>query len=69
MAQMVTVISWLTYPVVYLFPMLGFAGAEAVVAIQCGYGVSGLISECGVGLLIYNITAANGSAAARAASA
>jgi len=61
MAQMVTVISWLTYPVVYLFPMLGFAGAEAVVAIQCGYCASDIISKCGVGLIIYNITAAKSS--------
>merc|ERR1712209_400942 len=30
-AQWVTVVSWLTYPVVYVFPMLGFAGAKAVV--------------------------------------
>merc|ERR1740139_124751 len=33
-AQWVTVLSWLTYPVVYIFPMLGFAGAQAVVNIQ-----------------------------------
>jgi bacteriorhodopsin len=58
LAQVVTVLSWLTYPVVYVFPMLGFAGAEAVVAIQCGYCVSDIISKCGVGLIIYNITAA-----------
>merc|ERR1712179_511859 len=36
-AQWVTVLSWLTYPVVYVFPMLGFSGAQAVVAIQVGY--------------------------------
>jgi len=64
MAQMVTVISWLTYPVVYLFPMLGLVGAEAVVAIQCGYCASDIISKCGVGLIIYNITAAKSKAAA-----
>jgi len=57
-AQYVTVLSWLTYPVVYVFPMLGFGGANAVVAIQCGYCVSDIIAKCGVGLLIYNITAA-----------
>merc|ERR1712078_776972 len=51
-----TVISWCTYPVVYLFPMLGFAGPGAVVAIQLGYCVSDIISKCGVGFLIYNIT-------------
>ncbi len=30
-AQVVTVLSWLTYPVVYVFPMLGFSGAKAIV--------------------------------------
>jgi bacteriorhodopsin len=57
-AQWVTVVSWLTYPVVYLFPMFGFAGAQAVVAIQCGYCASDIISKCGVGLIIYQITSA-----------
>merc|ERR1719188_2616668 len=28
-AQWVTVISWLTYPVVYIFPMIGFSGSGA----------------------------------------
>jgi len=51
-----TVISWCTYPVVYLFPMLGFDGPKAVVAIQLGYCCSDIISKCGVGFLIYNIT-------------
>merc|ERR1712194_543830 len=58
LAQVVTVVSWLTYPIVYVFPMLGLAGAHAVVAIQCGYCVSDIISKCGVGLIIYDITAA-----------
>jgi len=57
-AQKATVISWLTYPVVYIFPMLGFHGAQAVVNIQVGYCVSDIISKCGVGLTIYQITAA-----------
>jgi len=56
MAQVMTVVSWCTYPVVYLFPMLGIAASEAVVAIQIGYCVSDIISKCGVGLLIYSIT-------------
>merc|ERR1712211_64993 len=33
-AQVMTVISWCTYPVVYLFPMFGFSAAKAVVSIQ-----------------------------------
>jgi len=58
MAQIVTVISWCTYPVVYLFPMLGAPGASSVVAIQIGYCASDIISKCGVGLLIYQISIA-----------
>merc|ERR1712056_174303 len=61
-AQWVTVVSWLTYPVVYIFPMLGFKGAQAVVNIQVGYCVSDVISKCGVGLIIYSITNAKSAA-------
>jgi len=55
-AQIMTVISWCTYPVVYLFPMLGISAANAVVSIQLGYCVSDIISKCGVGLVIYKIS-------------
>jgi len=57
-AQRLTVFSWLTYPVVYIFPMMGFSGAQAVINIQLGYCVSDIISKCGVGLTIYKITCA-----------
>jgi len=60
-AQLVTVISWCTYPVVYLFPMLGINAAQAVVSIQLGYCASDIISKCGVGILIYQITYAKSS--------
>jgi bacteriorhodopsin len=55
-AQVMTVISWCTYPVVYLFPMLGINAATAVVSIQIGYCASDIISKCGVGLVIYQIS-------------
>merc|ERR1712146_767061 len=55
-AQVMTVISWCTYPVVYLFPMFGFSAAKAVVSIQVGYCISDIISKCGVGLVIYQIS-------------
>jgi len=58
LAQIMTVISWCTYPVVYLFPMLGITAANAVVSIQIGYCCSDIISKCGVGLVIYQITCA-----------
>merc|ERR1711870_231646 len=56
LAQVMTVFSWCTYPVVYLFPMLGITASSAVVAIQIGYCVSDIISKCGVGLIIYQVT-------------
>merc|ERR1711997_166125 len=55
-AQIMTVISWCTYPVVSLFPMLGINAATAVVSIQIGYCASDIISKCGVGIVIYQIT-------------
>merc|ERR1711907_224510 len=57
-AQYMTVISWLTYPIVYIIPMMGAKGANAVVGIQMGYCVSDIISKCGVGFIIYSITSA-----------
>ena len=57
-AQIITVISWCTYPVVYLFPMIGIQASTAIVSIQLGYCVSEIISKCGVGLVIYQISKA-----------
>jgi bacteriorhodopsin len=62
-SQYWTVVSWLTYPVVYIFPMIGFSGSHAVVAIQVGYCISDIISKCGVGLVIYGVTAAKSEGA------
>merc|ERR1712050_302840 len=47
-AQVMTVINWCTYPIVYLFPMLGISASHAVVGIQVGYCCSDIISKCGV---------------------
>merc|ERR1711871_76862 len=57
-----TVISWCTYPVVYLLPFLGVSGPQAVVGIQIGYCAADVISKCGVGLIIYQITLAKSQA-------
>jgi len=61
-AQILTVVSWLTYPIVYIIPMLGAKGSTAVIGIQLGYCLSDLISKVGVGFVIYNITAAKSRA-------
>merc|ERR550532_466004 len=68
LACLMTVVSWCTYPIVYLFPMLGMDGASAVVSVQVGYCVSDIISKFGVGLVIYQITAAKSEAEASLAS-
>ena len=60
-ASVMTVISWCTYPVVYLFPMFGITKSSAVVGIQLGYSCSDIISKCGVGLIIYQISYAKSS--------
>jgi len=60
-AQVMTVISWCTYPVVYLLPWFGSSGATTVVSIQIGYCISDIVSKCGVGLMIYQITYAKSS--------
>jgi len=38
--------------------MMGISGSNAIVGIQLGYSISDIISKCGVGLLIYQITIA-----------
>merc|ERR1712147_447271 len=62
LAKVMTVISWCTYPVVYIFPMMGMSGAQAVVGIQIGYCISDIISKCGVGMLTYRICVAKSGA-------
>lgn len=52
-----------SYPIVYLFPMLGITGSNAIVGIQIGYSVSDIIAKCGVSLLVYFITTSAKSAA------
>jgi len=54
-ARWVTVLSWCTYPFVYIIPMFGVSGPTAVVGIQVGYSISDFISKCGLGLMITKI--------------
>jgi len=53
--QLMAVGCWCTYLVVPR-PMLVFSPSQAVVASQIGYCASDIISKCGVGLLIYQIS-------------
>jgi len=57
-ARTVTVISWLTYPVVYVLPMFGIQRDASEIGIQIGYSFSDVISKCLVGIMITHIAIA-----------
>ena len=54
-ARLVTVLSWCFYPIVFVFPMIGFTGGSATTAVQIGYTVCDIISKAIFGVLIFNI--------------
>jgi bacteriorhodopsin len=56
-ARIMTIVSWLTYPIVYIIPCIaGSSGVTGIVGVQIGYTISDIISKCGVGILIYKVT-------------
>ena len=56
-ARWLTVGSWLFYPVVFVFPMLGFTGGAATTAVQVGYTVADVIAKAVFGVLVFLIAA------------
>jgi len=62
-ARYVTVISWCTYPVVFVFPMCGLTGAGAATAVQVGYSLADFIAKPIMGLMVWRIAVAKGNGA------
>jgi len=62
-ARYVTVISWCTYPGVYLIKMMGISGAAAMCAEQIGYSIADVVAKAVFGTLIWAIAAAKSEAA------
>lgn len=54
-ARLLTVVSWCFYPIVFLFPMIGFIGGGATTAVQIGYTIADIVAKAVFGVLIYNI--------------
>jgi bacteriorhodopsin len=54
-ARYLTVISWLFYPIVFILPMLGIAGASSLVAVQVGYTISDIVAKAAFGVFIWVI--------------
>jgi bacteriorhodopsin len=47
--------SWGFYPIAYMFPMIGFEGADAFVARQVGYSVADVLAKAVFALMVYRI--------------
>merc|ERR1711908_35948 len=56
-ARMLTVISWLTYPFVYIIKSVGIAGSVATTWEQVGYSVADFSAKAVFGVLIWAIAA------------
>jgi len=54
-ARWLTVAAWLFYPIVFLFPMIGFTGATAETFVQVGYSVADIVAKAVFGVLIFQI--------------
>jgi bacteriorhodopsin len=55
MARWLTVISWCFYPIVFIFPMIGFVGGDATTAVQVGYTIADVVAKAVFGVLIFMI--------------
>lgn len=54
-AAYLVVVSWLFYPIVYLFPLIGITGGSAIVAVEVGYTVADIVAKAVFGLVIFTI--------------
>ena len=56
-ARYLTVVSWLTYPGVYIIKNIGLAGAVATTYEQVGYSIADVVAKAVFGVLIWAIAA------------
>jgi len=56
-ARWLTIISWLTYPGVYIIKMLGISGVTATAGEQIGYSIADVVAKAVFGVLIWAIAA------------
>jgi bacteriorhodopsin len=55
-ARWLTIISWLTYPGVYIIKMVGLSGVTATAAEQIGYSIADVVAKAVFGVLIWAIS-------------
>lgn len=51
-AAYLVVISWLFYPIVFLFPLVGLTGGAAITAVEVGYTIADIMAKAVFGILI-----------------
>jgi len=56
-ARWLTIISWCTYPGVYIIKMLGVSGVTATAGEQIGYSIADVVAKAAFGVLIWAIAA------------
>merc|ERR1719441_43875 len=56
-ARYLTVVSWLTYPFVYIIKNIGLAGTVATTYEQVGYSIADVVAKAVFGVLIWAIAA------------
>jgi bacteriorhodopsin len=54
-AAYLVIVSWAFYPIVYLLPLIGISGSDALVAVETGYTIADIVSKAVFGLLIFVI--------------
>lgn len=47
--------SWLFYPIVYLFPLVGLTGGAAITAVEVGYTIADIVAKAVFGVFIFVI--------------
>jgi bacteriorhodopsin len=56
-ARWLTIVSWLTYPGVYIIKMMGISGVAASAGEQIGYSIADVVAKAVFGVLIWAIAA------------
>jgi bacteriorhodopsin len=65
-ARYLVIISWAFYPIVFIFPMIGFEGAAAETFVQVGYSIADIVAKAVFGILIFAIALKKSAAEAPA---
>ena len=61
-ARSLLLVSWMVYPIAFIFPMIGLSGPVAEVGLQVGYSIADLTAKAFFGVMIFQIARAKSDA-------